>query len=60
MKRTNNKPMPVKDELKTFNVFHGTKQIGQEQAKDSNDAYKQAREKHKIPLAVIGRKGDEP
>lgn len=54
MKRTNSKPMPVKD--KTFNVFHGNKQIGQVTAPDISEAYKQAREHHKIPVAVIGRK----
>lgn len=60
MKRTNHKPMPMpvklKLKLKTFDVFHGQKQIGQVQAEDSNEAYRQAREHHKIPLAVIGRK----
>lgn len=48
------KPMPMK--LKTYNVFHGQKQIGQEQAANVHDAYAQAREHHKIPLAVISRK----
>lgn len=58
MKRTNNKPMPAtpKLKLKTYNVYHGQKQIGQVRAEDSNEAYRQAREHHKIPLAVIGRK----
>lgn len=48
------KPMPVKPQ--TYTVWHGQKQIGQEQAADVHDAYTQAREHHKIPLAVIGRK----
>ena len=54
MKRTNNKPMPVMN--KTYNVFHGQKQIGQVEAPDSNEAYTIAREHHKIPLAVVARK----
>lgn len=54
MKRTNNKPMPVKN--KTYNVYHGQKQIGQVEAPDSSEAYRLAREHHKIPLAVIVRK----
>lgn len=56
MKRTNNKPIPVKDKLKTYNVYHGQKQIGQVEAANSSEAYRRAREHHKIPLAVIGRK----
>jgi hypothetical protein len=55
--KTNNKPLPVKDKLKTYNVFHGQKQIGQVQCKDVHEAYTQAREQHKLlPLAVIARK----
>lgn len=45
--------------LKTFNVWHGSKQIGQVEATDSHDAYTQARAHHKIPVAVIGRKEDK-
>jgi hypothetical protein len=57
MKRTNNKPMPAKD--KTYNVYHGTKQIGQVTAPDAGEAYRQAKDHHKIPLAVIGRKEEQ-
>lgn len=53
--KTNNKPMPVM-KLKTFNVWHGSKQIGRVQAADVHDAYTKAKEHHKIPVAVIGRK----
>lgn len=49
------KPMPVM-KLKTFNVFHGNKQIGQVEAVDVNEAYRQAFAHHKIPLVVIARK----
>lgn len=44
--------------LKTFNVWHGSKMIGQVTAPDANDAYNKAMEHHKIPLAVIVRKED--
>lgn len=55
MKRTNNKPMFL-IKPRTFDVWHGSKMIGQVTAPDINEAYKQAREHHKIPVAVIGRK----
>lgn len=53
--KTKRTPIPVM-KLKTFNVWHGAKLIGQVEATDSHDAYRQARDHHKIPLAVIGRK----
>lgn len=55
LRRTSKPTLPVM-KLKTFNVWHGSKMIGQVTAPDANDAYLQAREHHKIPLAVIGRK----
>lgn len=55
----NKRPSIPVMKLKTFNVWHGAKHIGQVEAKDSADAYTQAREHHKIPVAVIGGKEEK-